>query len=124
MKKTIPLTRPFTGTEEIELLSQVIESGWLTQGERVAEFERAVASFVGAKHAVASSNCTTALHVALLLYEIGPGDEVVVPSYTWIATANVVRMVGATPVFADIDLDSFNVTPSTMEAAITRRTKL
>jgi perosamine synthetase len=119
----IPLTRPYMDLEEKRVLEAVIDSGWLTQGERVADFERALASYVGARHAVANSNCTTSLHLALLLYAIGPGDEVVVPSYTWIATANVVRMVGATPVFADIDLQTFNVTPSTVEAVITPSTK-
>ncbi len=105
----IPLTRPYTGDEEKIALAEVVESGWLTQGPRVADFEQAVAEHLEVKHAVASSNCTTALHLALLLHHIGPGDEVIVPSYTWIATANVVRMVGATPVFADIDLATFNI---------------
>jgi perosamine synthetase len=119
----IPLTRPLTGPEEHRILQEVVESGWLTQGNRVAEFEAAVANYVGTRHAIASSNCTTSLHIALLLHGIGSGDEVVVPSYTWIATANVVRMVGATPVFADIDLDTFNVTAATLQAAITPRTR-
>jgi dTDP-4-amino-4,6-dideoxygalactose transaminase len=120
----VPLTRPYTGNKEQTELAAVIESGWLTQGPRVRDFENAVAEFIGARHAVACSNCTTALHLALLLHDVGPGDEVIVPSYTWIATANVVRMVGATPVFADIDLSTFNVTPQTVEAAITPRTRV
>lgn len=119
----VPITRPVTGPEELQALAVVVESGWLTQGPRVTEFEEAVAGVVGAKHAVASTSCTTALHLALLLQGIGPGDDVIVPSYTWIATANVVRMVGARPVFADIELETFNVTADTLEAALTPKTR-
>lgn len=119
----VPLTRPLTGLKEQELVAEVITSGWLTQGPRVADFEQAVAEYLEVKHAIACSNCTTALHLALILYHIGPSDEVIVPSYTWIATANVVRMVGAKPVFADIDLATFNITPETIAAVITPQTK-
>jgi perosamine synthetase len=119
----VPVTKPWTGKEEIELVSEVIQSGWLTQGSKVTEFENAVARYVAARHAVANSNCTTSLHLALLLNGIRPGDEVIVPSYTWIATPNSVRMVEATPVFADIDLSTFNVTAATIEAVISPRTR-
>jgi len=120
----VPLTRPYTGDEEKEALGTVIESGWLTQGTLVTAFENAVAEYLSVRHAVACCNCTTAMYIALLLNKIGPGDEVIVPSYTWIATANVVRMVGAKPIFADIDLSTFNITTQTVEAAITSRTKV
>ena len=98
-------------------------SGWLTQGPRVAEFERAVADYCGTPHAVAVSNCTTALHLAMLLHGIGPGDEVICPSMSFIATANAIRYTGAAPVFAEVDRLTYNLDPAAAEAAITPRTK-
>ena len=118
----IPLTRPLVGIEEEELVASTICSGWLTQGNRVAEFERSVSSFIGEKHCIACTSGTTALHLALLTHEIGEGDEIIVPSYTWIATANAPRMVGAMPVFVDID-DTLNLDPLKVEAAVTPRTR-
>lgn len=119
----VPLTLPFMKEEEKKLVESVIESGWLTQGDHVTGFENKIAEYAGSRHAVACSNCTTALHVSLILNHIGPDDEVIIPSYTWIATANVVRMVGAKPVFIDIDIDSFNIKVANIESSITPQTK-
>jgi dTDP-4-amino-4,6-dideoxygalactose transaminase len=119
----IPITRPLMGREEEEAAAAAIRSGWITQGPKVAEFERAVAEYCGVAHAVAVSNCTTALHLALLVAGVGPGDEVICPSMSFIATCNSVRHAGATPVFAEVDSRTFNHDPGAAEAAITERTK-
>ena len=118
----IPITRPLLGEEEIQAAAEVISSGWLAQGARVAEFERLFASYVGVADAVATTSCTTALNLALLQMGPGPGDEVLVPAFTWIATANAVELAGAKPVFVDIDLKTFNIDPEAAEAAVTERT--
>ncbi len=99
----VALARPFFDGSELVLLEEVLRSGWVTQGPRIAEFESSVASYVGAHHAVATSNCTTSMHVAWLLNEIGLGHDVICPSYSFIASANAIRHAGATPVFVDIN---------------------
>ena len=99
----IAMARPWFGEEEAEAVREVVRSGWVSQGAKVVEFERAVAEATSARHAVAVSNCTTALHLGMVVAGLRPGDEVVVPSLSFIATANAVRYVGATPVFVDVD---------------------
>jgi len=119
----IPITKPYFDEAEEQEILEVLRSGWVVQGPKVAEFECLVAEYVGASYAVATSSCTTALHVALTLHGIGAGDEVIVPSFTFIATANAVCYTGATPVFVDIDPYTYNLAPDCLEAAITPRTK-
>ncbi len=120
---SIPIMKPFLGPEEQEAAAAAIASGWIAQGPRVREFEEAFAAHLGAAHSVAVSNCTTALHLALHVLGIGPGDEVVVPSLSFIATANAPRYVGATPVFADVDLATQNLDVESVGAVLTDRTR-
>ena len=119
----IPITKPTLGDEEIAAVSEVLQSGWVSQGPRVAQFEQAFAAYVGAEYACAVSSCTTALHLALLTIGVEPGDEVITVSHSFIATANSIRYCGATPVFVDISPDTFNMDPSLIESAISERTK-
>jgi len=120
---SIPITKPLFSEDEERAVVEVLRSGWVVQGPKVAAFERVVANYVGVPHAIATSSCTTALHLALVLLGIGPGDEVIVPSFTFIATANVVCYTGATPVFVDIDPQTYNLDPNRLETAVTPRTK-
>ncbi len=119
----VPFARPYLRGDEGDAVAQVIASGWVSQGPRVREFETAFAERVGAADAVAVSNCTTALQLALHVSGVGPGDEVIVPSMSFIATANSVWQCGATPVFADVDPRTFNLDPDAAERAITDATK-
>ncbi len=119
----IPVARPYIGTEEEQSVLEVLRSGWVTQGPRVAEFETKFSAYIGCDYSVAVSSCTTALHLALLAAGIGPGDEVICPSLSFIATANSIAYTGATPIFGDIDLATYNLDPARIEEVITPRTK-
>ncbi len=122
-QRTIPISLPSTGEEEYQALREPLESGWLTQGPKVAEFEKAFAERHEVEHALATTSCTTGMHLALAGLGIGPGDEVIVPAFTWVATANVVLYCGATPVFADVDRRTFNLDPRQVAAKLTERTR-
>lgn len=119
----INVMQPWLGDEEVAAVTEVIRSGWVAQGPKVAEFERAFAARMGAEHGVAVSSCTTALHLALVVAGLGEGDDVVVPSFSFIATANAPTYVGARPVFADVDAETGNLTADTVKAALTDRTR-
>lgn len=120
---TVPVMRPWLGEAEQAAVSDVLASGWIAQGPKVREFEEGVAAAVGADHGVALSSCTAGLHLALHLLGVGPGDEVVVPSLSFIATANSVVETGARPVFADVDEGTQNLTAKTVESCLSPRTK-
>lgn len=122
-KRNIPISLPSTGFEEWEAIKEPVYSGWITQGPRVREFERLFAERHHVKHAIAVSNCTTALHLALVALGIRPGDEVIVPAFTWVATANAVMYCNATPVFCDIDAATFNIDVRELKKKITAKTK-
>ncbi|MBI2151830.1 DegT/DnrJ/EryC1/StrS family aminotransferase [Candidatus Woesearchaeota archaeon] len=119
----IPIAKPWLGEEEKKAVLQVLDSGMLAQGKKVAELEKAFAEFIGVKHAIATSNGTTALHAALLAHNISTGDEVITTPFSFIATANTISMCGAKPVFVDIEKESFNIDPELIEKAITPKTK-
>jgi dTDP-4-amino-4,6-dideoxygalactose transaminase len=119
----LAIASPSIGKEEIDAVSQVLRSGWLTQGPWVRRFEAAFAERHQVPHALATTSCTTALHLALKALNVGLGDEVIVPAFTWIATANVVVHCGATPVFADVRPDTYNIDPKSVAAKVSPRTR-
>lgn len=123
MKRTIQISLPSTGEEEWQAVREPLMSGWLTQGPKVAAFEKAFAERHQVPHALAVTSCTTGLHLALAGLGIGPGDEVIVPAFTWVATANVVLYCGATPMFVDVDRTTFNLNVSQIAARVTPRTR-
>ncbi len=122
-RRQIHIATPSLGEEEWQALREPIETGWLTQGPKVAAFEKAFAVRHEVKHAVAVTSATTGLHLALAALGIGPGDEVIVPAFTWVATANVVLYCGATPVFADVDRVTYNIDPKDVAHRMTTKTK-
>jgi perosamine synthetase len=123
LKRNIPISLPVTGEEEWMAVKEPLMSGWLTSGPKVTEFEKLFAERHQVKHAIAVTSATTALHLALVALNIKPGDEVVIPAFTWISTANVVLYCGATPVFCDIDRTTFNIDINDLRKKITPKTK-
>jgi UDP-4-amino-4-deoxy-L-arabinose-oxoglutarate aminotransferase len=119
----LPFSRPSIGDEEIAAVEQVLRSGWITTGPKNQELEEQFANYVGCRHAVALSSATGGMHITLLALGIGPGDEVITPSQTWVSTANMICLLGATPVFVDVDRDTLMSDLASIEAAITPRTK-
>jgi perosamine synthetase len=119
----VPFARPEFGDEEARAVAEVLRSGWVSQGPAVARFEELFAQLAGTRHAVAVSSCTTALHLALVLAGVEPGDEVICPSYSFIATANAALYIGATPIFADIEPDTWNIDPDDALRRVSPRTK-
>jgi dTDP-4-amino-4,6-dideoxygalactose transaminase len=123
MSRQIQISLPSTGDDEWHATREPLTSGWLTQGPKVAAFEKAFAERHAVKHALATTSCTTGLHLILAAMGIGPGDEVIVPAFTWVATANVVLYCGATPVFADVQRDTCNIDPADVARKLSPRTK-
>ncbi|OYD99132.1 aminotransferase DegT [Nostoc sp. 'Peltigera membranacea cyanobiont' 213] len=121
--QSIPIAKPWLGEAEAEAASRAIMSGWVTQGPEVAAFEQEFAAYLGANHACAVSNCTTALHLALLAVGVQPGDEVITVSHSYIATANSIRYCGAIPVFVDIEPQTYNINPMLIEDVISKQTR-
>jgi perosamine synthetase len=122
-KMNVPIARTALTEAEIESVLEPLRSGWLVQGPKVREFEEKWSAFTGAPQSIAVTSCTTGLHLAAVALGLEPGDEVIVPAFTWIATANIVEHQQAKVVFCDIDLDTFNLDPASLEAAVTPRTR-
>ncbi len=121
--KMIPIAKPWFSEDETNEVSEALRSGWVAQGPKVKAFEKAIAECTGASYSIAANSCTSALQLGLEVLGVGPGDEVIIPSFTFIATANSVLHCGAQPVFVDIDPDSYNINPALIEKAVTPRTK-
>ena len=119
----IPITKVWIDEAEKRAVLEPLSSGWVVQGRHVKAFEKKFAAYTGIRHAIATSSCTSALHISLHVAGIGPGDEVIVPAFTWVSTANVVEYLGAKPVFCDIDLDTFNLDVTQLSSCITDRTR-
>jgi perosamine synthetase len=118
----IPITKPFFGPEEMKAVQLPLQSGWVVQGTFVRKFEETFSGFTGAPFSIATTSCTTALHIAVATLGLKPGDEVIVPAFTWVSTPNVVEYMGANPIFCDIDLNTFNITSERIETLVTPRT--
>jgi perosamine synthetase len=118
----VPISKPSIGEAEAEAVQRPLETGWIVQGPYVQEFEKRFGEYVGSEHAVATTSCTTALHLAVVILGLQAGDEVIVPAFTWVSSANVVEYMGATPRFCDIDLETFNIDPARIEELITPNT--
>ena len=123
MTVKIPLLRPYFDSEELEEIKNVLDSGWISQGPKVKEFEDRIAEYLGVKYAIAVTNCTSALHLALLGIGVKEGDEVLVADFTFPATGHVVLYCGAKPIFVDIDLKTYNINPESIEEKISDKTK-
>ena len=122
-KEFLPYALPLLGEEEKQEVLKVLDSGWITTGPRTFEFEKRIAAYVGASHAIALSSCTAALHVSLAALGIGEGDEVITSTLTFCSTANVILHLRAKPVFVDVERETLTMDPSQLEGKVTRRTK-
>jgi UDP-4-amino-4-deoxy-L-arabinose-oxoglutarate aminotransferase len=120
----LPFCRPSITEAEIESVAAVLRSGWITTGRKAAEFEERFRAYTGSQHAVALASATAGMHLVLEALSIGPGDEVITPSMTWVSTVNLIQLAGATPVFADVDRNTLMVTPETVRGCVTARTRL
>jgi len=120
----LPFSKPSISEDEIAAVAEVLRSGWITTGPNCSAFEEAFAKYCRALGAVALSSATAGMHIALKALNIGPGDEVITPSLTWVSTVNLITLAGATPIFADIDKDTLMITADTVKPLITERSKL
>ena len=119
---SIPITKPFFGDEEINAVIEPLKTGWVVQGPFVEQFERKFSAFTKSMFSVATTSCTTALHLSVAMLGLKPGDEVILPAFTWVSTANVIEYMGAKPIFCDIDLGTLNIDPGQIESLVTTKT--